>query len=68
MYVSRLKSNSARPGWLFQGLGLVLAATLGFSATAVRMDETTHDQIIDRLEMGLEGMGKNRSRPHQIHE
>lgn len=28
-------------------------------AYAVKMDETTHDQVIQRLEMGLDGMDKN---------
>jgi hypothetical protein len=38
---------------------LLLGFLLSQFAMAVRMDETTHDQIIGRLEMGLDGMDKN---------
>src|SRR4051794_20115197 len=40
----------------FTLLVLLLGSQLAF---AVRMDETTHDMIIQRLEYGIDGMDKN---------
>ncbi|MGZ3722422.1 MAG: tetratricopeptide repeat protein, partial [Bdellovibrionales bacterium] len=37
-------------------LSLIVASQL---ASAVKMDETTHDMVIQRLELGLDGMDKN---------
>ena len=38
---------------------LILLVGSSLTVSAVRMDETTHDQIIQRLELGIEGMDKN---------
>ncbi len=40
-------------------LFFILTLLLGQTVSAVRMDETTHDMIIQRLEMGLDGMDKS---------
>src|SRR5665213_81300 len=37
-------------------LSLIVASQF---ASAVKMDETTHDMVIQRLELGLDGMDKN---------
>lgn len=43
--------------WGFKILVLVLALDAGL-AFAVKMDETTHDQVITRLEMGIDALEK----------
>jgi hypothetical protein len=53
---------TVRRSTFLTALSAVLAATLALaspSASAVKMDETTHDEIISRLEMGLSGMSKS---------
>ena len=45
----------------FWGSQILMIATLvsGLSAYAVKMDETTHDQVIGRLELGIESLDKD---------
>lgn len=46
-------------GRVFNILTLLIAAVLaGQSSFAVKMDETTHDQVIERLELGIDSMEK----------
>lgn len=49
-------------GCMMKVLGFLVLTSLIVSvpfASAVKMDETTHDMVIQRLELGLDGMDKN---------